>query len=88
MSIPKPPFSSGKIIKLSQTTPRAMLSIAEVKYNSNLSHTKIYDEIRSGRLKTMKCGRRRLVAQEQFVEWQNALIQATPNAEGAHNDQQ
>lgn len=88
MPTPKSPFSGGSLIKLPTAGPRAMLSITEVEYESNLSHTKIYEEIRSGRLKTMKCGRRRLVTQEQFAEWQKALIQATPNAGGAHDDQQ
>ena len=50
-----------------------ILSIRGVINLSGLGRTKIYSEIREGRLPCVKVGTRTLLTREQYVAWQKAL---------------
>ncbi|WP_281259873.1 helix-turn-helix domain-containing protein [Mycobacterium kansasii] len=41
-----------------------------------LSRSKVYEELGSGRLKSVKVGRRRLIAESQLIEYIDNLIAA------------
>ena len=53
-------------------------SIRALSAASNLSRSFIYLEIKAGRLKIFKAGRRTLVSREAALEWQRKLNQKSP----------
>jgi len=48
---------------------RVSYTITEARRLIGLSHSKIYEELNSGRLRAVKCGRRTLVPHEALEEW-------------------
>jgi excisionase family DNA binding protein len=55
-------------------------SIKDVVARTRLSRSKVYEEMDSGRLKSVKVGRRRLVTESQLIDFIDALIEAgTPD---------
>lgn len=55
------------------TDPR-LLSVTQVCVGTGLGRTKVYDEMRSGRLRSVKVGRRRLVPAVALDEWVEGLV--------------
>lgn len=56
-----------------------LLSVAEVAELTRLGRSRLYDEIRSGRLRSVKVGRRRLISVGAVDQWLAALEDgATP----------
>ena len=52
-----------------------MLSIAEFSLRNGICRTKVYDEIRSGRLRAVKVGRRTLISLDAERDWRNSRPQ-------------
>jgi len=50
--------------------------IKDVVRRTRLSRSKIYEELESGRLKSVKVGRRRLVTESQLIDYIDNLITA------------
>lgn len=48
-------------------------SIAEVIECTSVRRTKLYEEIKQGRLKTLKVGRRTIIPREALIAWLNSL---------------
>ncbi len=59
-----------------------MNSIKDVMGRTCLSRSKIYEELDSGRLKSVKVGRRRLVAESQLIDYIDGLVAAAAPSEG------
>jgi excisionase family DNA binding protein len=57
--------------------PKIALSIPEFCASVGLGRSRAYEEIKAGRLKVLKCGRRTLIAKEAVAEWLECL--ATQN---------
>jgi len=53
----------------SQALPKAGYSIPEACVITGVGRSKIYQEIASGRLRTVQCGRRRIVPTDAIGEW-------------------
>lgn len=53
--------------------PKPVLSIAEFSAATTLGRTRVYEEIKQGRLKIVKCGRRSLIPIEELKAWLNRL---------------
>ncbi|WP_231120091.1 helix-turn-helix domain-containing protein [Mycobacterium colombiense] len=51
-----------------------MNTIKEVAGRTRLSRSKIYEELESGRLKSVKVGRRRLVTESQLIDYIDSLV--------------
>jgi excisionase family DNA binding protein len=49
------------------------MSVAEFCARYALSRTKTYEEIKSGRLRALKCGKRTLVTDADAEEWLHSL---------------
>ena len=62
------------------TVGRAAYTIDEICERSHSGRTKIYDEIKSGRLKTIKIGKSRRVTVEQERDWHAVLASSTEAA--------
>lgn len=62
------------------TTAKHLLSIREVCEATGLSHVRIYQEINSGRLQSMKVGRRRLISSRALTDW---IADSEARAKGA-----
>ena len=58
-------------------------TIKQVMGRVPLSRSKLYQELESGRLKSVKVGRRRLIAESQLIEYINNLIEAGTPSGGA-----
>jgi excisionase family DNA binding protein len=58
-------------------------SIKDVMSRTRLSRSKVYGELDSGRLKSVKVGRRRLITESQLVDYIDTLIAAASASEGA-----
>jgi len=52
---------------------KQLLTIAEVCELTRLGRTRVYDELRTGRLRSIKVGRRRLVPDAAISEWIDSL---------------
>ncbi len=58
-------------------SPKALAySIPEVCEETGLGRSTIYEEIREGRLRARKCGRRTIVLPDDLTAWLNSLPQA------------
>jgi len=57
--------------------PKIALSIPEFCAAAGIGRSLAYEEIKAGRLKVLKCGRRTLIAKEAVAEWLERL--ATQN---------
>jgi hypothetical protein len=57
----------------SRPTQRAAFSIQEFCAAFSIGRSKVFEEIRAGRLKARKAGARTLIANEDALEWLNAL---------------
>lgn len=55
------------------TAPKRLYSVAETAAQTDLSRAQTYIEIREGRLRSVKVGRRRLVPAEAIDAWLAAL---------------
>jgi len=53
---------------------QALMSIAQVCAQTGLGRTRIYEELTSGRLKSVKVGSRRLIPASMFDEWLAGLL--------------
>lgn len=62
-----------------QTDETLAYSIKGASKACNLGQTKIYEEIKLGRLKAVKYGRRTLIPAEALREWLNNLPQIVGN---------
>lgn len=60
-------------MSLEQSHPQAAYSIEEVIKLSGIKRTKLYDEIKTGRLKIRKCGARSLVLADELKRWLTSL---------------
>jgi excisionase family DNA binding protein len=58
-------------------------SIKDVIGRTRLSRSKVYEELDSGRLKSVKVGRRRLIAESQLIDYIDTLVAAASASEGA-----
>lgn len=56
-------------MQTAETTPSLALPIAKAMQATGLGRNSIYDEINSGRLRSFRVGRRRLVSEEAIREW-------------------
>lgn len=60
---------------------RLAYSVPEFCKRANIGRTRAYEEIKAGRLKVLKCGRRSLITPQNEKEWLRRLD--TLGAEGA-----
>jgi excisionase family DNA binding protein len=60
-----------------QTLPKAAYSIPEAVLVTGVGRSRLYQEIASGRLRVVKCGRRTLVPADAVTKWLAALESAT-----------
>jgi excisionase family DNA binding protein len=51
-------------------------SIKDVVGRTRLSRSKVYEELESGRLKSVKVGSRRLVTESQLIDYIDSLVAA------------
>lgn len=58
------------------TPPGALLTTAEVMARTRLGHTMVYGLLRTGDLRSLKVGRRRLIPVEWLEEWLEAQKRA------------
>lgn len=58
-------------------TQRLAYSIDELMGATGIGRTRIYEEIKSGRLKAAKCGKRTIVTADAAREWLESLNPAT-----------
>jgi excisionase family DNA binding protein len=58
-------------------------SIKGVMARTNLSRSTVYQEMNSGRLRSVKVGRRRLVPESALIEFIDNLINTARRTEGA-----
>jgi excisionase family DNA binding protein len=58
-------------------------SIKDVVTRTRLSRSTVYEELGSGRLRSVKVGRRRLVTESQLIDYIASLVEATMSAGGA-----
>lgn len=63
-------------------TTKSVLSVADIRADADLSIPTIYSEINSGRLRSFKVGRRRLVRREAYEEWKRQREEETAPAPG------
>ena len=56
-----------------------MISIPEFTKRNSVGRSKVYAEIKSGRLKAVKVGRRTLISFEAETEWRNSCPQWLPS---------
>ena len=59
------------------TNGKLAYSIAELPAIVSLGRSHIYEEIRSGRLRTIKAGRRTLVLAEDLRAWLQSMVKGT-----------
>jgi len=52
---------------------KSALSIADFCAATTLGRTRVYEEIKFGRLKVLKCGRRTLIPTEELQAWMQRL---------------
>jgi len=52
---------------------RNAFSIFDLTKDSGLGRTKIFEEIKEGRLIAHKCGRRTLILEDDYIRWLRAL---------------
>jgi excisionase family DNA binding protein len=57
-------------------------SIKDVVGRTRLSRSKVYEELDSGRLKSVKVGRRRLITESQLIDYINSLVAAATASKG------
>jgi excisionase family DNA binding protein len=74
----QPDFSiiSFRRVKLKtplHTSNTAALSVNEFCHQAGIGRTKLYQEIASGRLKALKCGRRTIIPLTEFENWLGRL---------------
>ncbi len=55
------------------STAKMTLSIADFCRVAGIGRSRAYEEIRAGRLKVLKCGRRTLIANDAVADWLKAL---------------
>ena len=65
-----------------ESNSKAAQSIPAFCEDNGIGRTLTYDEIRSGRLRSMKVGKRRLITAEAAAEWRRVMEQQTAE-EGA-----
>jgi excisionase family DNA binding protein len=53
-----------------------LLDIKDVVVKTRLSRSKLYEEMASGRLKSVKVGRRRLITESQLIDFIDNLVDA------------
>lgn len=54
-------------------TPRAAYSIEEFAALTGLGRTRVFEELKLGRLRARKCGRRTLIPNAEVERWLSAL---------------
>jgi excisionase family DNA binding protein len=62
--------------------PRRALSVHEAAKSAGVGRTKVFEEIRSGRLVARKVGRRTIVMAEDLETWLKSLPKRMPVASG------
>jgi len=55
-----------------------MRTVPEAMEWTRLGRTKLYEELRSGRLRSVKVGRRRLIPDQALQAWQESLVADSP----------
>jgi excisionase family DNA binding protein len=55
-------------------------SIRDIVARTGLSRSTVYEEMDSGRLRSVKVGRRRLIPESALIDYINSLIGATTQA--------
>ncbi len=58
-----------------ETKDRLVDTVPAAAYRLSISHTKIYDEIKAGRLRAVKMGGRTLIARADQQAWLDSLPQ-------------
>lgn len=58
-------------------------SVMDIVPRTGLSRSTIYEELGSGRLQSVKVGRRRLIAESQLTEYVNGLIESAAQTKPA-----
>lgn len=53
--------------------PRVSYSIEEFSALTSLGRTRVFEELKSGRLRSLKCGRRTLIPASEVDAWLNSL---------------
>ena len=68
---------------MTSTPPLAAYSIDAFCEANHLGKTRTYEEIREGRLKTFKVGKRRLISFESAAAWRRLMESLTEDAADA-----
>jgi excisionase family DNA binding protein len=58
------------------TLPRLALSIDELAKSAGIGRTTVYEEIKAGRLRRVKCGKRSLIPIDEARSWLERLAAA------------
>lgn len=64
--------------------PRLAFSIDELAKSTGVGRTTIYEQIKAGRLRPVKCGKRTLVPEEEARRWLDRLPDASPSPQSGH----
>jgi excisionase family DNA binding protein len=62
------------------TAPRLLFTVADLGKATGLGRTTLYSEIKQGRLRAHKCGRRTLFYAADVEAWLGALPEVSPRA--------
>lgn len=62
-----------------------LIGIKDVVARTGLSRSKVYEEIASGRLRSVKVGARRLVLESAFIDYLDGLAASGERAEVPHH---
>ena len=54
------------------------MSVKEFCEKYGIGTTKFYEEVKSGRLRAVKCGTRTLVLNRDSISWENTLSEVSP----------
>jgi excisionase family DNA binding protein len=67
-------------ISVSERDRQRAMSVDQFSVRYGLGRTKIYEEIKSGRLRARKCGKRTIISEDDAEDWLRRLPLIEPKA--------
>lgn len=74
--------STMNVEPLPEFTPRLFYSVQDAMTLLDMGRTELYQEIRSGRLKSVKRGRRRQISHDALLDYYKRVCQEAEHDEG------
>jgi excisionase family DNA binding protein len=66
----------GRSMSLEQSPTKLAYGISEVVEATNVGRSRLYEDIRAGKLKTFKVGKRTLIAADDLKKWLESYREA------------